>query len=138
MKIHRTAFREFAPSHRPLRLALFSLGLVTLLGAEPVAAVLIPCGDANGNGTISTVDALAALRSSVDLESPCDRNCDCDTDADREMTAADALDILGGAVGEPTNGCGFYDWCFYDEDCEDGYDCGTDPDWSCDAKCVPQ
>jgi hypothetical protein len=121
-----------------LRFALLSLGLLALLGARPAAAVFVPCGDADGSGVVTTVDALAALRSSVDLASPCDRNCDCDTNGDREMSAGDALEILSAAVGGPIGGCSFYDWCFYDEDCDDGYDCGTDPDWSCDAACVPQ
>ena len=138
MKLHQSAFANFVTSGRSLRSALLTRGLVTLLGAEPATAVFVPCGDADGSGAVTTVDALAALRSSVDLASPCDRNCDCDTNADREVPAGDALEILSGAVGEPLGGCGYYDGCFYDEDCDDGYECGTDPDWSCDAACVPQ
>jgi hypothetical protein len=137
MRIQQTAFRDLAEPRRSLRNALLSLSLLALLGAEPAAAIFVPCGDADGSGVVTTVDALAALRSSVDLPSPCDRNCDCDTDADREMSAGDALEILAGAVGEPLGGCGFYDGCFYDEDCDAGHECGTDPDWSCDAACVP-
>jgi hypothetical protein len=137
MRIQQAASRDLTEPRYSLRTALLSLTLLTLVGAQPAAAVFIPCGDANGSGTVTTVDALAALRSSVDLASPCDRNCDCDTDANREMSASDALDILGGAVGEPVRGCGFYDECFNDEDCDDAHSCGTDPDWSCDAACVP-
>jgi hypothetical protein len=122
---------------RSLCFALLSIGLTGAIRVEPASAVFVPCGDANGSGTVTTVDALAALRSAVDLDSPCDSNCDCDTNADREMSAGDALEILAGAVGQPLGGCGFYDGCFYDEDCDDGYECGTDPDWSCDAACVP-
>jgi len=118
--------------------ALFWAGVLVSGTARTAEAIFVPCGDANADGAVTTIDSLAALRSSVGLNSPCDRNCDCDTDADRDMTTTDALEILQSAVdGDEAHGCGFYDYCFNDDDCEDGDSCDTDPDWECDAACVP-
>ena len=51
----------------------------------------------------------------------------------------DALQTLKAAVlNNRYYGCGFQDGCFYDEDCETGYYCGIDPEWNCDAACVPE
>jgi len=64
------------------------------------------CGDADANGRITAVDALAALRASVGLET-CALNR-CDTDGSLGVTATDALRILSAAVeasGPPTLSC---------------------------------
>lgn len=121
-----------------IRSIVVSLGLFALVAPTSAPAFSGLCGDADGNGTVSTIDSLAALRGSVGLPSPCAHNCDCDVDSDREMTTSDALGILQGAVSEGPYACGFADYCFHDEDCEDGFECGTDPEWYCDAACVPE
>jgi len=56
------------------------------------------CGDANDDGTITAPDALAILRTAVDLESCA--ACFCDVDASGEIAATDALTTLAFAVGD--------------------------------------
>jgi hypothetical protein len=119
--------------------------LLRILLAFPLAVALsVPyvasadCGDANENGSVTVLDALLVLQSSVGTSTSCDGRCDCDLDGDRELDVSDALATLRIGVGSQHGGCGtFYDWCFYDDDCEAGFYCGTDPDWDCDAACVP-
>ncbi|HET9063305.1 MAG TPA: hypothetical protein VFO62_08460 [Candidatus Binatia bacterium] len=59
----------------------------------------VVCGDQNGDGGVTAVDALAALVTSVGLGAcPLNR---CDVDNGGSVTATDALTILRAAVGEP-------------------------------------
>lgn len=63
------------------------------------------CGDADANGRVTAVDALAALQASVSLGA-----CvlgRCDTDGSQTVTATDALRILTAAVadGPPSLSC---------------------------------
>jgi hypothetical protein len=63
------------------------------------------CGDANGDGTISASDALAALRTAVGINSGCG-SCACDVNNSASITASDALTILRVSVGQAlTLGC---------------------------------
>lgn len=60
------------------------------------------CGDANGDGRITSVDALRTLRAAVsDAECPLTV---CDFNGDGRVAASDALGILRFAVGQSTAG----------------------------------
>lgn len=63
------------------------------------------CGDADKNGRVTAVDALAALQTSVGLGTCVLARCD--TDASLAVTATDALRILGASVdsGPPALSC---------------------------------
>ncbi len=56
------------------------------------------CGDADGSGSLTATDALAALRTAVG--SGVCALCICDVDASAAVTATDALSILQRAVGQ--------------------------------------
>jgi hypothetical protein len=60
--------------------------------------VCVQCGDADGSGTISASDALAALRSAIGVASCALLACDVNGSGD--ITAADALRILEYAVDQ--------------------------------------
>jgi hypothetical protein len=122
-----------------LRSTVLAIAVLAMLGTRASSTSLCLCGDADCNGSVSALDALAALRSAVGLGSYCAGNCSCDTDSNREMTTSDALEILRRAVGgELAESCGDSDdECFSDLDCEDGYTCAPDPSWSCDGACMP-
>ncbi len=117
---------------------LFSCVLVSAGDPPPTMAVYIPCGDADGSGMVMPTDALAALYGAVGLASACDRNCDCDVDCDRELTVDDALAILHGSAKRETLACCFVDYCFDDDDCGPGEQCGTDLNWECDWACLSE
>ena len=135
----QTVSRRSFTAFRSARIGPLIFVLFTVLAPHRAMAVFVPCGDANANGVVTTSDAFAALRGAIGLSSPCIHNCDCDADGDRSLTTGDALQILHSAVvTHDSLGCAFYDGCFYDTDCDDGYECGTDPEWSCDAACVPE
>lgn len=67
-------------------------------GAAPISCPL-PCGDADDNGKVTAVDALAALRTAVG-SSQCEA-CRCDANDENAVTTSDALKILQAAVGQP-------------------------------------
>jgi len=119
------------------RVALVSCA-IALSVSFPRSAIAL-CGDANRDGKVVSSDALAVLQSAVGLDSACHANCDCDVDGNRFLTSSDALRVLRGAVTGHVAGCdSFGDGCFKDSDCDPGYYCGADPDWTCDAACVPE
>lgn len=127
---------------RPLKLASRTILTLFLCAASAAATPVLAtayCGDANNDDAVTAMDALVVLRSAIGLGDACIANCECDVDFDREITANDALETLQAAVrGDLYSGCGYQDECFDDEDCDSGYVCGTDPDWSCDAACVAE
>lgn len=57
------------------------------------------CGDGNGDGSVTSTDALAALKSAVGLASPCTL-ATCDVDSSGLVRSSDALRILKVAVGQ--------------------------------------
>lgn len=65
----------------------------------PVCAALstFTCGDANGDGSVTSTDALLALQAGIDALY-CD-DCLCDASGAGSVTATDALMLLQGAVG---------------------------------------
>jgi hypothetical protein len=73
----------------------------TVSGPTTTSTTLPPmsCGDVNGDGRRTAVDALAALRASVGLIF-CDL-CLCDANGSGDVTASDALLILRAALGQP-------------------------------------
>ena len=109
--------------------------LLVLVAPLPAAA---NCGDINGDQEVTATDALEVLNGAVGLTDSCDGNCDCDLDCTRSIGATDAFSVLRWAVFGDAGGCCVADYCFFDEDCESGYYCGTSPAWSCDADCVPE
>lgn len=135
MNPYRSTMTQFRQVARLGALVFLFSVAETLTFPDSAAA---KCGDANGDSAITVLDALVVLRSAVGVPTTCDGNCECDVDFDRELTVNDALETLRWAVGVESGGCGFQDRCFYDEDCEPGFSCGTDPEWSCDAACVPE
>ena len=62
------------------------------------------CGDIDGDGEITSADALSVLRNSVELEyfTPIQIRVG-DVDGDGEITSADSLEILRYSVGIPSN-----------------------------------
>jgi hypothetical protein len=58
------------------------------------------CGDASSDGKLTTVDALATLKTAVG--SAACLACICDVDASGEIAATDALLLLKSAVGQQT------------------------------------
>jgi predicted outer membrane repeat protein len=72
----------------------FDIGAV-----EVVSCIGVVCGDANGNGSVSASDALAALRTAVQSETCALWRCDFDDSGD--VQASDALAILRASVGQP-------------------------------------
>ena len=61
-------------------------------------------GDLDGDGIVTSADALAALRISVGLEKMGDNTLTFgDIDGDSAITSADALEILRYSVGASTN-----------------------------------
>jgi len=74
----------------------FNSGAVWLLYLQGVPAT---CGDANADGRIGSIDALATLRASVLLDD-CEL-CRCDLDNSGDITASDALRVLSLAIDIP-------------------------------------
>ena len=115
-----------------------TLLLALLLALFTPLAASADCGDINDDQVVTATDALIVLNGAVGLDDTCDHNCDCDLDCTRSIGATDAFSVLRWAVLGDVGGCCVGDYCFNDEDCEDGYYCGTSPTWSCDAMCVPE
>jgi serine protease len=87
---------DAAPTITWRRAALVAL-LVPLVAAAARAQV---CGDADGDGLVSDVDAVRTLRAAVGLSSSCtlDR---CDVDADGVLSEADGTLVLRKAAALP-------------------------------------
>ena len=115
-----------------------TLLVVLFLGLAAPFTAAADCGDINGDQAVTATDALVVLNGAVGLDDTCNGNCDCDLDCTRSIGATDAFSVLRWAVFGDIGGCCVGDYCFVDEDCEQGYYCGSSPEWSCDAKCVPE
>jgi hypothetical protein len=72
------------------------LSLLTVLVAARTAAA--ECADYNGDGSVTAVDALGVLKTSVGIESCANHRCD--VDGNGSVSASDALKTLRIAVGE--------------------------------------
>ncbi len=59
----------------------------------------IVCGDANGNDTVQSSDALLVLRAAIGQAVSCPVQL-CDTDGDQVLRASDSLRVLKRAVGQ--------------------------------------
>lgn len=68
------------------------------LGDLPERSKITPCGDATGDGTLGSSDALAVMRYALALDSGCGDRA-CDVDADGLVTTNDALRVLAASVG---------------------------------------
>ncbi len=112
--------------------------LFVFFATQSATAAFLPCGDANGDGSVTASDAFAALRGAVGLSSPCVHNCNCDPGSDRNLSSSDALLILRAAVSHDSLSCSVHYECLHDTDCDGGDVCGADPEWSCDKACVPE
>ena len=106
--------------------------LVLILHAA--VALALPCGDADGSGTLSAPDALAVLRSAVGSSGACNP-CECDPDCNRDITARDALLVLQIVIGTRDGGCCTIDECFTNDDCGEKEECASPNE--CDQVCEP-
>jgi cysteine-rich repeat protein len=68
-------------------------------GCDAGCTADVLCGDANGNDTISTGDALLVLRAAIGQSVTCPTSR-CDVDGDAKVRAADSLRVLKRAVGQ--------------------------------------
>jgi hypothetical protein len=75
------------------------IGTTTTTLATTTTLDLAVCGDANGDGSVTSSDALAALKAAVGLASPCTLGI-CDVDSSGFVLASDALRILRKGVGQ--------------------------------------
>lgn len=79
------------------RLTLLAF-LVAICGGDSASAAM--CGDADGSGTITVTDGVAALKTAVALD---DCSLDlCDVDGSGAVTVTDGVNILRAAAGLPT------------------------------------
>lgn len=63
------------------------------------------CGDVDGDGSVTSADALSILRNSLGLEQyGKDKEKLADTDGDGTITSADALEVLRFTLGMATAG----------------------------------
>ena len=77
--------------------------LLLVLGGRAGAAT---CGDADGDGAVTTTDGVLVLRLAAGLDPAC-RTAECDVDGDGRVTVTDAVVILRRAVGlDLGDGCG--------------------------------
>lgn len=69
-------------------------------GARAIYPLTNPplCGDANGDGTVTTEDGVHVLRAAAGLASPCSLAL-CDVDASGAITVTDGVNVLRAAAG---------------------------------------
>ena len=74
--------------------AVLVMGLLIWLAAAPAAAQV--CGDADGNGEVTVLDGVQALRAAADLSSVCDAGCD--VDGNGTISVSDGVNVLRAAA----------------------------------------
>jgi hypothetical protein len=94
---------------------------ILLAGSAAYASEYPDYCDRSGDYVVTTLDSLIALQDAVDT---CRTDYECDSNGDDESTTTDALLLLRDAVGLPADlecNCTYYDECFEDADCIEGY-----------------
>ena len=79
-----------------------------IAGAQTIYAVTMPtpvatpgtCGDVDGDGVVTDIDAVQVLRAAAVLSSGCTLGV-CDVDGDGAITDIDGVNVLRGAAGLP-------------------------------------
>lgn len=75
-----------------------SLPLVLLAVLVPAIAAAQPCGDADGNGSVTVTDGVQVLRAAAGLASNCTLER-CDVNASGSITVTDGVVVLRAAAG---------------------------------------